>query len=101
MVSGFKPIPSDQRNNDWQIDIPEDFNDTSDLEDSEDFHDTSDLEDSDNFDENRSISNRHIDISDNIFLHYDTNNVDTPKIDHAIHTLNKQFLHFRHLEKRL
>ena len=71
--SCFKPIPSNQRNNDWQIDIPEledseDFYDTSDLEDSEDFHDTSDLEDSDNFDENRSISNRHIDTSDNIFL---------------------------------
>ena len=58
--SCFKPISSDQRNNDWQIDIPE-------LEDSEDFHDMSDLEDSDNFDENRSISNGHIDTSDNIF----------------------------------
>ena len=104
--SCFKPIPSNQRNNDWQIDIPEledseDFYDTSDLEDSEDFHDTSDLEDSDNFDENRSISNGHIDTSDNIFLYYDTNNVDTPKIDHVIHKLNKQLLHFRHLEKRL
>ena len=72
--SCFKPIPSDQRNNDWQIDIPE-------LENSEDSHDTSDLEESDNFDENRSISNGHIDTSDNIFLYYDTNNVDTPKID--------------------
>ena len=52
--SCFKPIPSDQRNNDWQIDIPEledseDFNDTLDLEDSEDFHDTSNLEDSEDF----------------------------------------------------
>ena len=92
--SCFKPIPSDQRNNDWQIDIPE-------LEDSEDFHDTSDLEDSDNFDENRRICNGHMDISDNIFLHYDTNYVDTPKIDRAIHKLNKQFLRFRRLEKRL
>ena len=116
--SCFKPIPSDQRNNDWQIDIPEledsedfhdtsdledseDFHDTSDLEDSEDFHDTSDLEDSDNFDENRRICNGHMDISDNIFLHYDTNYVDTPKIDRAIHKLNKQFLRFRRLEKRL
>ena len=92
--SCFKPIPSDQRNNDWQIDIPEledsedfhdtsdledseDFHDTSDLEDSEDFHDTSDLEDSDNFDENRRICNGHMDISDNIFLHYDTNYVNS------------------------
>ena len=72
--SCFKSIPSDQRNNDWQIDIPEledseDFHDTSDLEDSEDFHDISDFKESDNFDENRSISNGHINISDNIFLH--------------------------------
>ena len=82
--SCLKPIPFDQRKNDWQIDIPEledseDFHDTSDLEDSEDFHGTSDLEDnedfhdtpdlkdSDNFDKNRSISNGHIDTSDNIF----------------------------------
>ena len=116
--SCFKPIPSDQRNSDWQIDIPEleddedfhdtsdlenseDFHDTLDLEDSEDFHDTSDFEDSDNFDENRSSFNGQIDISDNIFLHYDTNNVDTPKIDCVIHKLNKQFLYFRCLEKRL
>ena len=91
LLKAVKPIPSDERNKDWQIE----------LEDSEDFHDTSDFEDSDNFDENRSISNGHIDISDNIFLHYDANNVDTPKIDCAIHKLNKQFLRFRHLEKRL
>ena len=71
--SCFKPIPSDQRNNNWQIDISEledseDCHDTSDLEDSEDFHDTSDFEESDNFDENRSISNGHSNISDNIFF---------------------------------
>ena len=110
--SCFKPIPSNQ-SNDWTIDIPEldsreDFHDTSDLEDSdnfdeksEDFHDTSDLEDSDNFDENKSTSSGHTDISDNIFWHYDTNNVETTKIDRAIHKLKNQFLRFRRLEKRL
>ena len=105
MILKWNDIPELEDSEDFHdtldLEDSEDFHDTLDLEDSEDFHDTSDLEDSDNFDENRSISNGHINTSDNIFLYYDTNNVDTPKIDRAIHKLNKQFLRFRCLEKRL